>query len=111
MIIGELVWIKEPSQYFLDFLEMKKSDNTSQEELASPITESGLTRIHHQSLRSLESYECAIHRNVEEWASVSKDDPDCEKILELSTAWTNFTREYGWETWSFCTIIAQKPST
>lgn len=110
LIIGELVWVQEPSLYFLEFLGLKKNCYTSPEELLVLVQQSGFSRVHHQSLRSLEEYECTIHRNVEAWAASedNKTDPDREKILELSTTWTKFSREHAWHTWNFDTIVAQK---
>jgi SAM-dependent methyltransferase len=109
LIIGELAWVNEPSEQFLEFLGMKKSDYTSPKELTESVIQSGFSEIRHQSLCSLEVYECAIHRNVEEWAVANKDDPDCDQILEMSTTWFNFSRDHAWNTWHFATIIAQRP--
>jgi cyclopropane fatty-acyl-phospholipid synthase-like methyltransferase len=110
LLIGELVWVKEPNETFLEFLGSSPSNYLNGTGLISCISKCD-TVIIDQTQTNLSRYETCILTNVEQWASEHVDDPDREKILEMSRSWHEFSSQHAWQTWEFATILAQKSNT
>ena len=107
LLIGELVWIQQPSQYFLNFLEMKESDYFTESNLQLAMTNCNM-EIKRNTSVSLEEYETKLLNNVEDWARDNPNDPDRDVILQKSRDWNTFSQEHAWSTWQFATIVAKK---
>ena len=108
LLIGELVWIKQPSPFFLEHLEIKESDYVSQDVLLSICNRYNMQEIY-TNRQGLQNYEMQMLNNIENWASMPENraDPDREFILQKSREWNNFSAKNAWETWEFFTVMAK----
>ena len=108
ILIGELVWINQPSEEFLQYLHMEENNYCSMDRLSELFEENGLEVVFSTS-QSLENYETCIHANIESWASDPKNiaDVDYDIVVGKSREWHDFSKTHAWNTWEFATILGK----
>lgn len=110
LVIGELVWIvPELCVEFSNFSGIHWSDYMPMNALQNAMESVGFN-IHYSTSQRLEEYESALLENVEKWSKANPEDPDREKILEMSRSWNAFGVKCAWDTWQFATLVGQKVS-
>jgi ubiquinone/menaquinone biosynthesis C-methylase UbiE len=116
LILGELVWVKEPTPNFLEHLGMSKSDHFTAAALEDTLSSNQLSIVPigdgNVMLQSLSEYETTLNANIARWASSSLQgvdiDPDVQAIVTKAREWHQFSSQYAWDTWEFATVVCRQ---
>ena len=79
----------------------------NEEEMKNRFKQCGLNCSLYSDIVTLTHYESLIMKNIIEWSNAdeSLNDPDKDKILNMSNGWNEFSTNHAQATWAFSTNL------